>query len=114
MNYIRLCKGVTDKGRLIPVTENIYNGVDLNTDYYTSAFLYNDKQYEIFKNTGTIKGIDNTITKKLYWDFDSEKDVSAAKDDANTLCERLINKYGFKPESEEEIRKKIITIVKTL
>jgi hypothetical protein len=28
--------------------------------------------------------------------------------------EEIKNKYGFKPESEEEIRKKIITIVKTL
>ena len=68
MNYIRVCKGVQDKGTLVPVNSDLYKGVDLNKDYYVSAFLYNDEQYNTFKKTGTVAGITDTITKKLYWD----------------------------------------------
>ena len=97
MNYIRLCKGVQDKGKLIPITENVYAGIDLSKDYYTSAFLYNDKHFKIYKDTGTVAGITDTVTNKLYWDFDSEKDLNQAKQDASALCDRLINTYKFDP-----------------
>lgn len=97
MNYIRICKGVHDKGRMVSTTDDIYKGVDLTKDYYTSAFMYNDKHYQIFKDTGTVTGITDTITKKLYWDFDSVEDLNLAKADATELCNRLINKHAFKP-----------------
>jgi KaiC/GvpD/RAD55 family RecA-like ATPase len=97
MNYIRLCKGIQDKGKLIPITENVYAGIDLSKDYYTSAFLYNDKHFKIYKDTGTVAGITDTVTNKLYWDFDSEKDLNQAKQDASALCDRLINTYKFDP-----------------
>lgn len=95
MNYIRLCKGVQDKGKLIPATDNIYAGIDLSKDYYTSAFLYNDNHFKIYKDTGTVAGITDTVTNKLYWDFDSEKDLNQAKQDASLLCDRLLNTYKF-------------------
>lgn len=95
MNYIRICKGVQDKGILIPVSNDIYKNVDLNKDYYISAFLYNDEQYNTFKKTGTVAGITDTVTNKLYWDFDSADNLEAAKKDAATLCSRLVSNFGL-------------------
>lgn len=95
MNYIRVCKGVQDKGILVPVDTNVYKGIDLNNDYYTSAFLYNDEQYKTFKSTGTVAGITDTVTNKLYWDFDSADNLELAKEDARTLCGRLVKVYGL-------------------
>lgn len=95
MNYIRVCKGVHDKGILVPVNTNVYKDIDLNNDYYTSAFLYNDEQYKTFKSTGTVAGITDTVTNKLYWDFDSADNLNAAKEDAHTLCARLVKVYGL-------------------
>lgn len=99
MNYIRICKGVQDKGILVPVNSDVYKDVDLTKDYYISAFLYNDEQYNTFKKTGTVAGITDTVTNKLYWDFDSVDNLEAAKDDAHTLCARLIKIYGLEPSN---------------
>lgn len=99
MNYIRVCKGVQDKGTLVPVNSDLYKGVDLNKDYYVSAFLYNDEQYNTFKKTGTVAGITDTITNKLYWDFDSADNLERAKQDAEVLCARLVKVYGLEPSN---------------
>lgn len=99
MNYIRICKGVQDKGILVPVTSDVYKDLDLNKDYYTSAFFYNDEQYNTFKKTGTVAGITDTVTNKLYWDFDSVDNLEQAKHDAETLCARLVKIYGLEPSN---------------
>ena len=99
MNYIRICKGVQDKGILVPVNSDVYKGLDLNKDYYTSAFLYNDEQYDTFKKTGTVAGITDTVTNKLYWDFDSVDNLDQAKQDAEVLCARLVKVYGLEPSN---------------
>jgi RecA/RadA recombinase len=99
MNYIRICKGVQDKGTLIPVNSDVYKGLDLNKDYYTSAFLYNDEQYNTFRKTGTVAGITDTVTNKLYWDFDSIDNLQQAKQDAEVLCARLVKVYGLDPSN---------------
>lgn len=99
MNYIRICNGVQDKGILVPVNSNLYKGIDLNKDYYTSAFLYNDEQYDTFKKTGTVAGITDTVTNKLYWDFDSVDNLDKAKQDAYELCTRLIEDAKFEHEN---------------
>ncbi len=99
MNYIRICKGVQDKGILVPVNSDLYKGLDLNKDYYTSAFFYNDEQYNTFKKTGTVAGITDTITNKLYWDFDSVDNLDQAKQDAEVLCARLVKVYGLEPSN---------------
>lgn len=99
MNYIRVCKGVNDKGTLLPRSTDVYRNVDLNHDYYTSAFLYNEEQYQTFKKTGTVAGITDTVTDKLYWDFDSAGDLTQAKADAEALCQRLEKDAKFSPEN---------------
>ena len=99
MNYIRVCKGIQDKGILVPVNSDLYKGADLTKDYYTSAFLYNDEQFNTFKKTGSVAGITDTVTNKLYWDFDSADNLDAAKKDAHELCQRLVNNAKFSPEN---------------
>jgi hypothetical protein len=99
MNYIRVCKGVNDKGTLLPRSTDVYRNVDLNHDYYTSAFLYNEEQYQSFKKTGTVAGITDTVTDKLYWDFDSAADLTQAKADAELLCNRLEKDAKFSPQN---------------
>ncbi len=95
MNYIRICKGVQDKGILVPINSDVYKNIDLNKDYYTSAFFYNEDQYNTFKTTGTVAGINDTVTNKLYWDFDSADNLNQAKDDAHVLCARLAKIYNL-------------------
>ncbi len=99
MNYIRVCKGVHDKGTLLPRSTDVYRNLDLNHDYYTSAFLYNEEQYQSFKKTGTVAGITDTVTDKLYWDFDSLADLTQAKADAEALCRRLEKDAKFSPQN---------------
>lgn len=96
MNYIRVCQGFEDKGKMIPSTQDVYKGLDLTKDYYASAFLYNEDHFKIFKETGTISGIQDTITNKLYWDLDSKDNLNLSKNDAATLCSRL-QKMGYYP-----------------
>lgn len=99
MNYIRICKGVQDKGTLIPANVDYYKDIDLTRDHYISAFLYNDEQYSTFKKTGTVAGITDTITNKLYWDFDSADNLNQAKNDAQTLCHKLMETYKLQPSN---------------
>jgi KaiC/GvpD/RAD55 family RecA-like ATPase len=99
MNYIRVCKGVNDKGTLLPRSTDVYRNLDLNHDYYTSAFLYNEEQYQSFKKTGTVAGITDTVTDKLYWDFDNLADLTQAKADAELLCKRLEKDAKFSPQN---------------
>lgn len=99
MNYIRICKGIQDKGILVPINSDLYKDADLTKDYYTSAFFYNDEQYNTFKKTGSVAGITDTVTNKLYWDFDSLDNLDNAKKDAYSLCERLVEKAKFSPEN---------------
>jgi len=93
--YIRICKGVQDKGILIPHDSDLYAGLDLSKDYYASAFFYNEEHYNSFKKTNTVAGITDTVTNKLYWDFDNADNLDAAKEDAHTLCARLVKVYGL-------------------
>lgn len=111
--YRRLCKGLTDIGELIPAEDNIYDHIDnLHHDWYISIYQYNEHQYtkfnQIVEKINTRTGlpyqakhgamhIEDVITNKLIFDFDS-KDISKAKDDTIELCSRLIA-YGLPKES---------------
>lgn len=88
--YIRICEGLNDKGTLIPVEEFDSEFVS-DKDFYASLNYYNEKHYEQFLKTGTIKGITDVKTDKLAFDFDS-KDLEESKRDTNILLNRLIEK----------------------
>lgn len=86
--YVRVTEGLKDFGDLIPL-EELDRDLVSEKDCYTSVFYYNEEQYKQFKKTGSVKGITDVYTDKLVFDFDSKTDLNLAKQDANTLVERL-------------------------
>lgn len=99
-HFVRLTKGVADKGRLVPVND-IYDYIeDQNKDYYASAYYYNDKHYEDFKQTGTIRGTKDVTTNKIWFDFDSASDPEVAQLETTELIRRL-EKFGIQRKNIE-------------
>jgi replicative DNA helicase len=111
--YRRLCTTLNDKGKLIPSTANVYDYVkDQKKDYYLGLYLYNEDQKKKFyskvekvnKKTGEVeetingaKGINDVVTDKLVFDFDSKTNLEQAKSDTIELVDRLKTK-GIDPE----------------
>jgi hypothetical protein len=92
IKYVRICKGVTDKGQLVPVDDDIMRHVnDDKHDWYRSLYHYNGEHFKTFKETGTIKGITDVETNRLVWDFDSKDNLEVARHDSIELCSRLIS-----------------------
>jgi hypothetical protein len=91
MKYVRLCRGLTDRGNLVP-EESIPELIDANHDWYQSVYYYNDAHKNVFDTTRTIKGIKDVVTNKLVFDFDNEDDPDQAKSDASKLITRLSEK----------------------
>lgn len=98
MNYLRLSEGLTNY-KLIPTTEEVWNHIATNDkDWYTSLYTYNDEHYNIWKKTGTVAGIQDTTTKKLFFDFDNANEPEKAQEDAVTVVTRLLE-YGIKEDN---------------
>jgi len=97
--FVRLTKGIYDKGVLIKPEEVDSLIKDPNQDYYVSTYFYNEKQLEEFKQKGgSIKGITEVKTNQLWWDFDSKDNPDLAKKDAITLVNRL-KSHGITEEA---------------
>jgi hypothetical protein len=79
--YVRLAKGVKDKGILVPKDSYKEHIDDENKDWYISSFTYNEDAKEYFdKNNDSIKGYNGKVwTDTLYWDLDSENNVELAR-----------------------------------
>lgn len=98
MYYKRFTDGLNDRGTLIPAEADIFDYVkDTNKDYYLSTYLYNEEQRKLFQETGSIAGITDVVTNKLWWDFDSEFEPEAARKSAISLTEKLL-KEGIEEE----------------
>lgn len=97
--YIRITKGLVDKGMLV-LPEEASKYVGSKKDYYASIYHYNDKHFEQFKKTGSIKGIRDVTTDKYYMDFDDEANPENARKDAIEAIERL-KKYGINENDVE-------------
>lgn len=89
--YVRLCESVYDYGKLINPSD-IYNLVNSEKEYFSSTYYYNNNQYAKFKETGTVKGIRDVTTDKLWWDFDNKTNPSEAQTDCIELVHRLREK----------------------
>lgn len=93
--YIRLCAGLQDKGKLIPLKDNIYKHTSNPTkDYYTSVYQYTEEQKQQFDEKGTIAGITDVSTNQLIFDIDYKSDLEKARKYTVTMIERL-NKIGI-------------------
>lgn len=96
--YIRLCEGLSDYGKLIPTTDNIYNHIkDQNKDYYTSVYNYNEAQKKRFEEKKSVAGIKDVVTNQIIFDFDSIE-IEKAQKDAVKLVKRLRAK-GIKDDN---------------
>ena len=98
MEYIRICEGLKTKGELIPSDLDIFDYVKSSKDLYRSIYKYTETHFKHFQNVGTIAGITDVTSDRLVFDFDGADVVSTAKDDALTLCGRLI-KMGVPSQS---------------
>lgn len=98
MLYTRLSEGL-NKYHLIPNDDDIWNHVTTNDkDWYTSLYSYNENHYKQWKETGTVSGITDVYTNKLFFDFDNAKEPDKARNDAIALVTRLITK-GVKQDN---------------
>lgn len=93
--YYRICRTLSDKGTLIPSSEDVFKHVkDQNKDHYISLYKYNDEHKQKFDKDNTVSGITDTVTDLLLWDFDCEKDFEAVRSDTLELVKRLEH-YDF-------------------
>lgn len=83
-------ESVNSKPKFIPFTAKNTQRYDLNKDYYISLFQFTEEQKKLAEAKGTIKGIKDTSTNKLYFDFDSKENLEEARHDAITLAKRLM------------------------
>lgn len=96
--YVRLTKGVNDRGILVK-PEEVLERIDSEKDYYVSTYYYNEEQYKQFQQTKTVKGIRDVTSDQVWFDFDSKDDLSLAQNDVKVLLER-VKKYAD-PKSAE-------------
>ena len=99
-HFIRFTKGVADKGKLISPNEVFDHIDDDQKDYYASAYLYNEQQAEEFKKTGSVRGIKDVVTNRIWFDFDTSEDPTFAQIDAKEAIRRL-EKYGINKKNIE-------------
>lgn len=97
--YISLRDGLSSKPKLVPATTKLSDAIkSISRDGYVSLYQYNDSHRKILEDTGTLAGITDTLTNKLFFDFDSKEDLELARKDAVETANRLVSK-GFPEES---------------
>lgn len=96
MEYVRVCNGLSDKGKLVPSTELYEHILDQNKDWYKSLYYYNDLHFKSFKELGSVAGIIDVVSGNLAWDFDSD-DLEEARAQTQELCARLLA-HGLTPD----------------
>jgi hypothetical protein len=89
-------EGLSSKPKFIPYPGELPT-LDINRDYYISLFQYDEAQRKLAETKGSLTGIKDTTTDKLYFDFDSKNDLEAARKDALTLAQRLVDR-GVDPD----------------
>ncbi len=98
MTYVRISEGLNNY-KLVPSTDDIWKHIKTSEkDYYVSLFDYNQTHYDQWKKTKSISGIKDTITNKLFFDFDNTENIELARKDAVILVERLTSK-GINPDN---------------
>lgn len=70
-----------------------------NGDWYTSLYYYNDTHLQIFKDKDSLKGIENTVTNTIFFDFDSKNDLNLAKKETVELCHQLVDVHKISIDS---------------
>lgn len=96
--YYRLTKGLADIGTFIPETDNVFEHIERDNDYYLSIYKYTEEQKtEAEKVIETdkgprpkgVSGIDDVKTNMLVFDFD-DSDLETARKDTIETVKRLV------------------------
>lgn len=95
--YQNFKQSVAGAPKLIP-----YNGklpsINPDLDYYVSIFQYSAEQKKLAEKNGSVAGIRDVSTDKLYLDFDSKDNIDLARKDALIVAKRLVD-YGVDPDN---------------
>lgn len=97
--YINIRDGLTSKPKLVPATTKLSDAIkSISRDGYVSLYQYNDSHKKILEERGTLSGVTDTVTNRLFFDFDSKDNLESARTDAVETANRLVTK-GFPEES---------------
>jgi len=100
MLYQSLRETVNSKSTLIPYSDSVFKYIkNKNKDYYISLYQYTDEHKKLVDESGSVKGIRNTTTDRIYLDFDDKQNIENARKDALTVADRLVNNLGIDPEN---------------
>ena len=87
--YLRVTRTLNHRGKLVK-PEDVQSLINDDSDYYVSTFNYNDEHLKQFQETGSIEGIRDVKTNKIWFDFDSKDGtLKDSKNDALELLKRL-------------------------
>lgn len=101
MLYKRVTKALNDKGTLVPIDQLDQELKNLNRDKdnYLSIYYYNKKQLnQVKEHNGSVSGITDVFTDKLYLDFDTKDDLETARKSTIRAVE-ILKENGFDSES---------------
>ncbi len=87
--YVRISKGLYDKGQLV-LSDQVSDLIDDKHDWYVSTYNYNEQHLAYFKQYGTIKGIRDVTSNSIWLDFDDKVNPSNAQVDALESVNRLL------------------------
>lgn len=97
--YINIREGLASKAKLVPLSTKLEQVIkNTNKDWYTSLYLYNDKHKQLLEEKGTLAGVTDTVTNKLYFDFDDKENTENAREDAIEAANRLLER-GIEEEA---------------
>jgi len=89
--YYNLRNGLASKPQLVPMSTKLETVIkNINNDYYTSLYLYNDSHKKILEEKNTLAGISDPVTNRLLFDFDDKENPELARQDAIETANRLL------------------------
>lgn len=89
--FYNLRDGLASKPRLVPTITKLEEVIkNMNRDWYTSLYLYNESHKQILEDKQTLAGITDTITNRLFFDFDDKLCPENARKDAIETANRLL------------------------
>lgn len=99
MLYQNLRRGLNSRPFLVDYSEDVSKYIeDFNQDHYTSLYQYSETHKSLLEEKGTLSGIKDTTTNRMYLDFDSS-DLEAAQKEAAAMAHRLVDDYQFNMNS---------------
>lgn len=91
--YLNIREGLSSKAKLVPANTKLESVIkNANKDYYVSLYTYNDSHKKILEEKGTLAGVEDTVTNRLFFDFDDKNNVENARQDTIITANRLLEK----------------------